>query len=247
MTVQEFSNEFDTLYNNISNNSAPGLDGYDKSVFLTKAQEEIVESYIEPMRNRFNIGFDENEKRKRDLSNLIQQGFTTTEIVLDNNLKVNSQSKIFEIPADVMYIIDEYVGISESNEAVSIKPATYDEIDVLLRDSFRKPDFNNIEKYAFRLDKGTVENKRAVELILFNATINIYRYFYLKNPSPIIIEDLDTIQSGLTIDGISAVTECELDRSIHREILDRAVELALEAYQQPRLQSKLTIDSRGDV
>ncbi len=33
----EFSSEFDVLYNNITSNQAPGLDDYEKSVFLTKA------------------------------------------------------------------------------------------------------------------------------------------------------------------------------------------------------------------
>lgn len=42
MTTQEFSNEFDVLYNNIMSNQAPGLDEYEKSVFLTKAQSEIL-------------------------------------------------------------------------------------------------------------------------------------------------------------------------------------------------------------
>lgn len=33
---QEFSDEFDVLYNNISSNQAPGLDEYEKSLFLTR-------------------------------------------------------------------------------------------------------------------------------------------------------------------------------------------------------------------
>lgn len=33
MTTQEFSSEFDILYNNIMSNAAPGLDEYEKSVF----------------------------------------------------------------------------------------------------------------------------------------------------------------------------------------------------------------------
>lgn len=37
MTLQEFSDEFDVLYNNITSNQAPGLNEYEKSVFLTKA------------------------------------------------------------------------------------------------------------------------------------------------------------------------------------------------------------------
>ena len=37
MTTQEFSNEMDIQYNNVMSNAAPGLDEYEKSVFLTKA------------------------------------------------------------------------------------------------------------------------------------------------------------------------------------------------------------------
>ena len=46
MTTQEFSNEFEVLYNNIMSNQAPGLDEYEKSIFLTKAQEELVRDYF---------------------------------------------------------------------------------------------------------------------------------------------------------------------------------------------------------
>lgn len=37
MTLQEFSDQFDLLYNNISSDQALGLTEYEKSVFLTKA------------------------------------------------------------------------------------------------------------------------------------------------------------------------------------------------------------------
>ena len=46
MTNPEMSNEFDILYNNITSNQAPGLDEYEKSVFLTKAQDEIIKAYV---------------------------------------------------------------------------------------------------------------------------------------------------------------------------------------------------------
>lgn len=37
MTNKEMSDQFDLLYNNITSNQAPGLNEFDKSVFLTKA------------------------------------------------------------------------------------------------------------------------------------------------------------------------------------------------------------------
>ena len=42
MDIKEFSAEFDILYNNITSNIAPGLTEYEKSVFLTQAQEQLV-------------------------------------------------------------------------------------------------------------------------------------------------------------------------------------------------------------
>ena len=72
MTNQEFSNEFDVLYNNITSNQAPGLDEYEKSVFLTKAQDEIVKAYFNPRTNKTQEGFDGNEKRQIDFSMLIK-------------------------------------------------------------------------------------------------------------------------------------------------------------------------------
>lgn len=72
MTNLEFSNEFDVLYNNITSNQAPGLDAYEKSVFLTKAQDEIVKAYFDPRSNKVQEGFDSTEKRQIDFSMIIR-------------------------------------------------------------------------------------------------------------------------------------------------------------------------------
>lgn len=37
MTLTEFNATFDIIYNNLFSNQAPGLDEYEKSVFLTNA------------------------------------------------------------------------------------------------------------------------------------------------------------------------------------------------------------------
>ena len=75
MTLQEFSDEFDVLYNNISSNQAPGLNEYEKSVFLTKAQNEIVKNYFTSTQggNKYQQGFDDSAKRQIDFSTLLVQ------------------------------------------------------------------------------------------------------------------------------------------------------------------------------
>lgn len=67
----------------------------------------------------------------------------------------------------------------------------------------------------------------------------IYKIRYVKRPKPIILVDLDTEYNGLTIDGYSGVSPCELDPILHHEIVQRAVELAAATYN-PQALSTLT-------
>ena len=68
MTTQEFSLEFDLLYNNISSNQAPGLTEYEKSTFLTQAQEEIVIGLYE---GKYGESFEGTEEMRTYLNPLI--------------------------------------------------------------------------------------------------------------------------------------------------------------------------------
>jgi hypothetical protein len=72
MNNSEFSNTFDVLYNNITSNQAPGLDEYEKSVFLTKAQDEVVKAYFNPRLNKTQEGFDGSERRQIDFSMIMR-------------------------------------------------------------------------------------------------------------------------------------------------------------------------------
>ncbi len=76
MTIQEFSDQFDVLYNNIISNQAPGLNEYEKSLFLTKAEKEIVKNYFTAQSKGNNIGqgFDDSAKRQADFSILMKTG-----------------------------------------------------------------------------------------------------------------------------------------------------------------------------
>lgn len=72
MSVEEMDNMFDVLYNNITSNQAPGLNAYEKSVFLTKGQGEILKNYFNPKSkgNNTQEGFDGSVKRQVDFSML---------------------------------------------------------------------------------------------------------------------------------------------------------------------------------
>lgn len=133
MTNQEFSNEFDVLYNNITSNQAPGLDEYEKSVFLTKAQDEIIKSYFNPRLNKTQEGFDGNERRQIDFSMILKSEIIyPTKIVRSRNFEIstyngnvynNEQLKDTELTFTVPYnkIPVKVNNVSINNNTVSIQ------------------------------------------------------------------------------------------------------------------------------
>lgn len=87
MTTQEFSDAFDTLLNTYNTQSRFGeaaskaeiaLDEYEKSVFLTQAQDQIVKSYFDARLNSNAQGMDDSERRQVDFSTLITDKTLTT-------------------------------------------------------------------------------------------------------------------------------------------------------------------------
>ena len=86
MNVSEFSQGFDILYNNISNNTAPGLEEFEKSFILTQAQEEILKNHIDPEQGDMAQQIEQlidglPEQAKQFLGQMIAQGTPIREAV----------------------------------------------------------------------------------------------------------------------------------------------------------------------
>lgn len=225
MTNQEFEDEFDVLYNSIASNQAPGLDSYEKSVFLTKAQDEIVKSYFSPVLNKSQEGIDNSERRQIDFSMIISTKFITDfeNSVIDN--RANSRRVTLDNEDNIMFIINEFVDvvrdISENKSIttrLTVVPLHYKEYARLMSKPHRRP----LKYQAWRL----LDSDKP-ELIVGPAdTLNSYTIRYVKRPKAIILKELE----DFTIDGSSHAQECELDPILHPEILQRAVELAKADY-----------------
>ena len=248
MTNQEFRNQFDISYNAIASMSAPGIDDYELSVYLTKAQLEIIKNYYDPLSNRKQKGFEATEKRRRDLNQLVKDYKTNSTI--SNSSNIDSQSKFYIVPNDLFLIVNEKAKINSqdcyNNKTLVIKPVTYDEYNIQISNPFEKP--NNTT--AFRLDISNINNIKVVEIISpYNVLGSLeYQIRYIKYPKPIIITNLNTTfpSDNLTIDGIFVETPCELDKEICREILDRAVLLATADYKSQNLQVKAQVSQMNE-
>lgn len=225
MTTQEFSSEFDVLYNNVMSNQAPGLDDYEKSVFLTKAQSEILKNYFNPKGNKYQEGFDGSQKRQIDFSTLIK--VVRPEAVSDEGdyIKMDDRSKLYTLPEDILFIINETVKLNTGSTSryLSIVPVSFDEYNRLMSKPYKCP----LKNQGWRLLQ---YSSGISEVIVVGGTIEEYKLRYIKKPKPIILTALNEVYSNISIDGLVAVTECELDPILHPEILQRAVELAKVAY-----------------
>lgn len=245
MTNAELKNEFLIHYNAIATNSSPGLDDYEISVFLTKAQLELVKNYYNPLGNKYKDGFEGSEKRRSDLKELLVSYASTDKIT--NTVGISATSQFFKIPNNVFLIVHELAKASTTDclngQYVDIYPKTHDEFNIQYKNPFKRPDNDHV----WRIDYSKLENSKVVELI---STFNIseYKFRYIKYPKPIILVNLSTAfpGEGLSIDNTTSETQCELNEEIHREIIDRAVELALRDYKPSNLETKVQLDQRNE-
>ena len=221
MNVQEFSNSFDTLLQpyiakeSFSEQNNLAFDEYEKSIFLTKAQEQIVlELYQE---------LEQSEEVRKYLSNLIKTDNYVPvgeqdETLINNNFK----SYKVEIEDSVLFMIYEQCTLSDennciNNKIVSVVPTIHDDLDKVLKNPFKSPNSRKVIRLDF-------DNK--IELIS-KYNISNYKIRYLKKPNPII---LVTLEDNLSINnGDTKVSNGETNPILHERIVQRAVQLAVQS------------------
>lgn len=242
MSVEEMDNMFEVLYNNITSNQAPGLNAYEKSVFLTKAQDEILKNYFNPKSkgNNTQDGFDANQKRQIDFSMLttVETSSSFSASLFDGRTNTKSVS----LPSKMMMVINEMVTVNRNNSSVLLQviPIKFDEYSRLMSKPYKRP----LKYQAWRLINNATANKGDI-VVGPSDTLTKYTVRYIRRPNPIIVSDLD----GLTIEGKSSTTECELDPILHEEILQRAVELAKVAWTatgQDNMQAVMQAGTRSE-
>lgn len=306
MSVEEMDNMFDVLYNNITSNQAPGLNAYEKSVFLTKGQDETLKNYFNPKSkgNNTQEDFDGSAKRQVDFSMLTTVATTSAtsytyslvsgktdkdgkpvysrtetstpkstysytvaydtdgNVLKDDSNNVlyirnegtdvsgfdtplfdmRENTKSITLPSKLMYAINEMVEVTRNNKAVLLQviPVKFDEYSRLMCKPYKRP----LKYQAWRLTNNDVVNKADI-VVGPSDTLTKYTIRYVRRPNPIIVSNLD----GLSIEGKSTATECELDPILHEEILQRAVELAKIAWTntgQDNLQAVMQAGQRSE-
>lgn len=212
MTVNDFSIEFDLLFNNIASNKAPGLNEYEKSLFLTQAQEILV-------RGLYSSGeqsFESTEEMTSYLASI------TKRLTFDSFARGSVYGWVtFDvvIPDSVWYITLES-GIA-GGKPVEVIPVRQDMFLRTVRNPFRGP----TQKRTIRLTSSDKTSRVSSLIPSKGASMESYDIRYVEKPSPVILED------GIEIDGVEYNRQTSmLPENMHRMLLMKAVELAKSAW-----------------
>lgn len=229
MTIHEFSDAFDVALSSYQStpeytkqfaNTEIVLNEYEKSLFLTRAQEEVVKTIYNGL--PLSDSFEKTETARRQLDALVKQTIYNDVTKQDTGLHDKFNHYSFKLPEDCWYIVFEQATTvisdkkCDSEKILDVYPVTHDDYHKIVKNPFRGPN----ARRALRLDFGKLQ----VELVA-NYELGQYLVRYLAKPTPIVLCDLTA--ERISIEGITTPTECKLSELLHQEILDRAVQLAV--------------------
>lgn len=226
MTTEEFSNEFDTLVDAYSQQGLygaqqdpPQFNEYEKSVFLTRAQEQLVIAYYTTALGQ--DSFETTEELRRYLDALVTTDTITKTSQTPPSIIDSYKHFVYNLPTKLWFIVYEQARYVDTDKCINgfmaeIIPITHDAYYRTTQNPFRGPS----RKRVLRLDSG----KHTVELVS-KYNIDSYILRYIAKPSPIILSEL----KDLTINDESKPQTCSLNSNIHRKILELGVQLALQS------------------
>lgn len=237
MTCEEFSTQFDIRLNSFANGSSSPLDivcdEYEKSMYLTKAQKDLVIELYNG-KNNFNDSFESTEEVRRYINKLVRT-FNKDIATSEEAEHIKSGTYFIQLPQDIMFIVFEQATISSKEDScmkgtiISVVPTSHDYFNRQKSNPFREP--NN--RRVLRLDSGIVEGEDNTIELISKYSLSNYYCRYVSRPMPIILTDLP---DGLSIEGTTVKTECKLTDAVHNMILDNAVKMAL-AEKMPKFSS----------
>lgn len=249
-TSEEWSLAFDLLYNNITSNQAPGLNDYEKSVFLTQAQNALVKETFSPNHNVHGEGYDDSIRRQSDFRTLVTStklrelsGLSDSQIVFRVN---TGATRYFEYPYNALFVLNDEVGITvnDTTKYYTVVPVSYDEYARLMMKPYKYPPKGMLWRLITNTNTDYVngvpaDSYQIIELVgkfASGCTID-YRMHYVKRPDPIV---LGAMPEGLSVEGVTSDSPCMLPEHLHDEVLGRAVQLAKTAWADNVSQQMLT-------
>lgn len=187
-------------------------------LILNQAQDRFVKQRY-GITNTKRQSFEETQKRTEDLKELVKNVVLTP---LTNNLyNIDSNAQFVELPNDHWFIIQERAEISYADckgntitEKVYVRASQHNDFITLISNPFQRP---TQEKVLRLMGEGKVE-------LIHSSDTTLTKYYlrYVKEPIRVSLDENTTF---------------ELSSHTHQEIINIAIQIALEGIEAQRTQT----------
>lgn len=233
MTIQEFHTQFKVFFDKTDSAAYPEfLDG-EIDIYLNEAQERIVKQRY-GKNNIYRAGFEEVQKRTDDLKNLVETKFcpltpaTVYTEVGENVFRADLDSLFDDAglnnQAEEVYqfYLKSMARTCDSNDCCiwsRVKLVQHDDISSIGGDPFNKP-----------MQSRPIIFFEGGDIFVWTApglTVEGFQVTFIKRPAQVNIGTYG-----------QPVVECELSEHLHKELLQEAIQIAIENIGSPRVQTQ---------
>lgn len=220
MTNLEIWKYFNLTFNNVTSNLGAGITKAEATEFINRA--------IDAFADNMYSSYEKSEYSRKALVELVKQEVRTSAHVINDAHHVTPESKLYNLPDDLMYIVYESITMIDeigcmSKKTIIVSPVTHDEFNHIYNDPFK---FN--ERRALRLDVCDKGGKRCSEIVCKDNysddnknKIDSYLVRYIKAPSHIDLTNSDNNDN----------VECDINERFHKDIVESAAKLCAAYYK----------------
>lgn len=242
MIANEMKYNFLVLYDKMFEYGGPAYDDKQISSIFNKAQNRVFRRNYRAKSNTQEEGFEATELNRRNLEQFIKSASITggTVTISTNQTGVHPNGTFYDMPDDFLLAISEAGITGESSKEVTVKPVTHDEYNANVNNPYKKP----YKELIWRMDISrevqgsegidwSSRTKKRTELIVGDKVtypLSDYRVRYLITPPDIVVDE--NIPANQV--------HCILDESLHDEIVDEAVKIAVGAVKPEEYQIAAT-------
>lgn len=262
MTSVEQADNLLFLLNRANAGSSFSYNDEKLSRVLTIAQWHYVYSFVNKQSNQGGIGFEATEIRGQGLSNLMREELDIPPKTLAS---MYPNSKVFDLPEDFMWTIDETVEISTDKcEGIraTVRVVTHDEVSRLSKNIYKRPTVSGVDARVWRLYHNYSENVSVIPVTAtslgsdksvaptteFTKTIKKNRHELILPPNTTSVKyslRYLKLPRNIIVDkkvGANNV-DCELDPQVHQTIVEIARDIMLDTVKEQKMQSTLDLEN----
>ncbi len=200
MLLKELSSEFQILFEDLATAGSKGLDSFEKSVCFTHAQEAVIKQLAV-------------ENDLESIKSLVAVHKETNAVA-----GTYVTSKFYTGVANPLHILGYFA--SRAGMDIPALPVSQQLIDRMLLAPYKYP-----PKDLVYVVVGA--NAKNLVFLPLNFTATSFSVRYVEYPTPII---LTALTGGDSINGLTAQTIPVLEASLHRKLVNAAVQYAITVY-----------------